>query len=918
MSSNRFIDRLAALILEDYVSKNAAVTVVLPNRRARVFLLEALKSQTQVPFFAPRIISIEELIQEISGLHAIDQVELLFEFYEVYLSVTEAISQQPFEQFANWAGTLLRDFNEIDRYLLEPHKILRYLDDINQIAHWSVEAEKSSMIENYLNFWKLLPVYYDALYAHLHAKGVGYQGMVYREAVAHLSGFLASQKHQMIFAGFNALNAAEEQLFKTLLAHNQARVLWDADAAFLEDPYHDAGYFLRRYKAQWSHYKTHPFEWIVNDFAKPKNIQVIATPKLIGQAKIAGELIAQLDLAQNENGQRTAIVLADENLLLPVLRALPENAGSLNITMGYSARNNPVQLLLNKLFKLHTGALKRNPKSYVFYYRDLIEVLAHPLVMPIAQTQSLVQHIQTHNYTFITQARFEELHAGNPYFKLLFNPWSDGPLAVLERLSAILLEIKQALQQATDTDKVSGAFVFALYQVINKLSSYYQNQSHTQDLQTLYSIYKQVVELAEVSFEGEPLDGLQLMGVLESRVLDFDTVVITSVNEGKFPAGKSQNSFIPYDVKREYGLPTFKEKDAIYTYHFYHLLQRAQNVYLLYNMESEGLEAGERSRFITQLEVEKQPAHDLQFETRQPETPPVSGALMRVEKSGSVMERLAEIAREGFSPSALTSYIRNPIDFYFRKILRIREADEVEENIALNTLGTIIHGTLEQLYQPLLNRILRAEDIQDCFKKVDAQVRQQFREVYKEGEISRGRNLLAFEVAKRNVVNFLNQELESLKSGAEIIVKHLEARFERELLHDALPYPVKIGGSVDRIELRDGRIRITDYKTGRVDQRSLQLTTWDGLVTEVKHDKIIQLLCYAFLFESQAQGREMEVGIISFKNLKAGFMPLLFKNPDKTVQSTVNADMIASFREQAVQLLLEILNPEMAFEEKQV
>lgn len=465
-------------------------------------------------------------------------------------------------------------------------------------------------------------------------------------------------------------------------------------------------------------------------------------------------------------------------------------------------------------------------------------------------------------------------------------------------------------------EKITNAFVYSIFKVINKMISYFSSNENIDNVDTLYAIYKQVIDVAEVSFEGEPLNGLQIMGVLESRVLDFETVIITSVNEGKFPAGKSMNSFIPYDVKKEYGLPTFKEKDAIYTYHFYHLLQRAKNVYLLYNTESEGIDAGEKSRFITQLEVEKQPNHHLTFQIYNANVPEIAYQKIIVPKSESVIERLKNIASDkGFSPSSLTNYIRNPIQFYFQRILRISETDEVEENIAVNTLGTIIHGALEELYKPFIGKILIENDIKICIKNIDDEVLKQFKLVYKEGEIKKGRNLLAFEVAKRNVLNFLKLELESIQNGDEIQIIALEARLEREIIHPRLPFPVKIGGNVDRIENRNGKIRIIDYKTGKVDKLNVTLKSWNGLTEDIKNDKIIQILAYAFMYEPDAKGLDIEAGIISFKNLKSGFLPFNFKVDKETIE-VISAEIMESYLEEIVILLNEILNVDVAFEEK--
>jgi hypothetical protein len=411
MTNTSFLDKIATVIVTEYHNVLAGTIVVLPNKRAKIFLVEALKKQTEENIFSPEIISIEDFVQSIAGIRAIDPIELLFEFYEVYLSITEKNNQQSFELFANWAKTLLQDFNEIDRYLLDPDHVLSYLKDIEDIKKWGIEVEnKTQLLENYIDFWKLLPKYYQSLYEHLLKKGIGYQGLIYREAVKNTNSFSKSiSGKQFIFAGFNALNASEEKIIQHLIASDQAKIYWDADQTFLNDPYHDAGLFVRRFKESWKHYKTYPFEWIVDDFSTTKNIQVIGTPKTIGQAKIAGSIIENISI-ENPNAplDKVAIVLGEENLLIPLLYSLPNSVGALNITMGYSSKNNPAQILIAKLFKMHTNALSRSNSSYVFYYKDVLDILTHPLIEPYANTSALVGIINKNNYTFISHHKLLE------------------------------------------------------------------------------------------------------------------------------------------------------------------------------------------------------------------------------------------------------------------------------------------------------------------------------------------------------------------------------------------------------------------------------------------------------------------------------------------------------------------------------
>lgn len=918
MTSPTFLDQIATRLLKKYSDSFSDTIVILPNKRAKVFLLEALKNQTQMNLIAPNIISIEDFIQDISGIRSIDPIDLLFEFYDVYITISDKSNQQSFDHFASWAKVLLQDFNEIDRYLLNPLQILTYLKDIEDIKKWGVEVEnKTDLIENYIDFWKLLPTYYQSLYSHLLNKGIGYQGLIYREAVNNLNFYSETLKNtKFLFAGFNALNKAEETIIKHLIENGFAEIYWDIDQTFLNDVYHDAALFSRRTLNNWSYYKGNPFEWVSNDYSQPKNIQVIGTPKMVGQAKIVGSIIENI-LKANPNAKldKVAIVLGDENILSPLLYSIPSTINSLNITMGYSSKNNPCQILISKLFTLHCNAISRNQNSYLMYYKDVLEVLTHPLIEPYVEAKTLVKSINVNNYTFITQKKVYELNpTPNDFFNLLFKKWDCGIVPVLENISEIIITLKRSLNKNDEEEKLTKTFLFSIHQVINKLITYFSKHQQINDVEILHAIYKQIIDLAEVSFEGEPLNGLQIMGVLESRVLDFETVIITSLNEGKFPAGKSQNSFIPYDVKREYELPTFKEKDAIYTYHFYHLLQRAKNVYLLYNSSGDGFDAGEKSRFITQLEVEKHPNHTFSHEIYTPEIPNFASQAKFIEKSDKLMERLKAIAEKGFSPSALTTYIRNPIQFYFQKILRISEVEEVEENIAVNTLGTIIHEALEELYKPFIGKILIENDIKACIKNYESEVLKQFKFIYKEGEIKKGRNLLAFEVAKRNVRNFLNMELESIQNGDEIQIIALEKKLERELIHPSLPFPVKISGFVDRIENRNGTIRIIDYKTGTVSKSNVTLKSWEGLTADIKNDKIIQILAYAFMFEPEAKGMNIEAGIISFKNLKSGFLPFCLKD-NKTETNFINEEILDKYQEQIFLLLNEILDKEIPFKE---
>ncbi len=914
MEKISFLHKIAQQVIHDYGLDFTNCLIVLPNKRGRLFLLEAFKDLSDKTFFAPEIISIEDFIGNVAKMDAITAIEQLFEFYEVYKEITPTEVQQDFEQFGNWAKMLLQDFNEIDRYLLKPSHVFGYLKDIDDINHWSVKTEDHTrLIRDYLSFWEQLPVYYKAFSRRLKEKSIGYQGLVYRTAVENLEEYLAKNKERMIyFAGFNALNQSEEYIIQKLLKNNQARIYWDTDESFLNDTDHGAGYFARKMKQGWSYYNTHPYEWIVNEFRQSKNIEIISTPKSVGQAKIVGSIVEKLQAA-GEPLRHTAVVLAEENLLIPVLYAMPQTVTSLNVTMGYDSKSNPVQLFFLKLFKMHIHALNRGKKP-VFYHKEVLDVLSHSLIEGIAGSGKMVGEINRRNLSFFQVDTLDSKSEANEFLQLIMTVWTDDVEHIFDRLEAMVITIRKRLRN--DGDDVSQVFLYAFYQVLNQLRHYQQKYGIMSTPQQLFAVYRQIADLAEVSFEGEPLEGLQVMGVLESRVLDFENVIITSLNEGKLPAGKAMNSFIPYDVKIELGLPTFKEKDAIYTYHFYHLLKRAKNIFLLYNSDSEGLDAGEKSRFVTQLLLDPQPNHTIKVRNYFAKTPETVREPMVVEKSEALQHRLREIASgKGFSPSAIANYMRNPVQFYLQRVLGIREIDEVEENIALNTLGTIIHGSLEHLYEPFVGKMLTMEMVDEMMQNSEQKVSEQFRLNYSDMADKQGKNLLAFEVAKRNVYHFLKQEKEQIEAGDEVQIISLEQKLETVIEDALLPYPVVLSGIADRIEIRNGILRILDYKTGKVELNQVQIKDIKGLTLDLKFEKAIQLLIYGLMYRSKTD-LSVQAGIYSFKNRKTGYLMFGLKQ-DGNMKEYIDDEVLKDFQAELVQLLAEILNPGIPFEEKE-
>jgi len=897
------------------------ITLILPSKRAGVFLKHELSTSLLQPIFSPTILSIEEFVEELSQLKAISNTELLFEFYETYLQVHNTKNPDSFDTFSKWAQILLQDFNEIDRYLIPQEKIFDYLSAIKEINHWSVDTNQTDFVKNYLVFWKRLKIYYNQLTENLVNKKKGYQGLIYREAVESIQNYIEvnPEKHH-VFLGFNALNKAEETIIQELLENSHADIYWDIDDAFFENKNHDASLFIRQHKKNWTYFETNSMNWIADNYTKPKDISVIGVPKNVGQAKCIGNILKKLH-KENNTLNNTAVVLGEESLLLPVLNSIPESINALNITMGLPLKSIPLATLFEQLFFIH------KKETNDFYFKDVIKLLSHQFISPLLQSgtsndlQKVVQIIESNNLIYISLTRLTALapqHEG--LFLLLFGNWNNNPSIALTSCQALILKIKTHLEQHKKENILALEHLFKFNTLFNELTLLDNQYKHLKDITSLFSVYKELLGSETLDFKGEPLEGLQIMGMLESRVLDFETVIISSVNEGILPSGKSNNSFIPFDVKLENKLPTYKEKDAVYTYHFYRLLQRARRVFIIYNTEIDALKGGEKSRFITQLNLEN--IHKIKHTIAVPDIAMDANLNeIVIAKNDDVLNQIKTYAARGFSPSALTSYIRNPIDFYFQKVLKIKEHDDVEETVAANTLGTVIHNTLEDFYKPFEGQQITWEQVAEMKLKINATVTKHFKDLYKEGDITKGKNLIVFEIAKRYISNFLDLEVADLKDGNILEIIAIELNNTAEIQIPELDFPVRITGKVDRVDKRNGIIRIIDYKSGRVDPAKVQITNWDDLTTDYdKYSKSFQVLTYAYLMHAKKPFTEpVEAGIISFKNLSAGFLKFQKKQSgSRDKEALISNEILADYEVQLKQLILEICNQKVDFIEKKI
>jgi ATP-dependent helicase/nuclease subunit B len=909
--------------LQNKSTNLSSITFILPSKRAGLFLKHHLSQVVQQSIFSPNILSIEEFVEKLSQLKTISNTELLFEFYNTYKSLTKKEDQESFESFSKWAQILLQDFNEIDRYLIPQKQIFEYLSAIQDLNHWSLEINKTDFVTNYLSFWNKLNHYYKHFTEQLILKKIGYQGLIYREAVQNLKTYIQdnpNKKH--VFLGFNALNSSEETIIQELLQCGLADIYWDIDETFINNPMHDAGLFIRAHKKNWSFFKTNSFNWVTKNYSKDKNISSFGIPKNIGQAKYIGSILNNL---KTENGHlnNTAVVLGDENLLIPVLNSLPSNIEALNITMGFPLKSIPLASLFEHLFHIH-----KSP-STVFYYKDIIKIISHQFIRPMFYNKGvdyasiLIETIESNNLIYINIERLKEitLNSNNPLIEILFESWDKSIDSALKNCSNLILSIKNYLDENKSSNLLSLEYTFRFHELFNELIRLNSKYNHIKDIATLYSVYKELLSSETLDFKGEPLQGLQIMGMLESRVLDFETVIISSVNEGILPAGKSNNSFIPYDVKLENKLPTYKEKDAVYTYHFYRLLQRAKNIFILYNTESDVITGGEKSRFITQLEIEVN--HKFSHQIITPTVPIITKNLITIEKTKQVIDVIIKLAEKGFSPSSLTNYIRNPIDFYYQKVLNIKDYDETEETVAANTLGTVIHNTLEDFYTPLIGSFLSVDAIENMKFQIENTVTHHFKSVYKEGDITKGKNLIIFEIAKRYISNFLDLEISALKQGNQIKLIAIEAENKVVIDIPELSFPVRITGKIDRVDEYNGITRIIDYKTGNVEQGDVEIVSWEDITTDYKKfSKSFQILTYAYMMQQTKQiYLPIEAGIISFKNLKSAFLKFAKKDKPGSYakkDTLITNETLEYFTKELKKLIIEISNPDIPFTEKEL
>ncbi len=884
---------------------------VLPNRRAQLFLQKELTSALKGPLILPQSYSIDDFVVAISTLKPatdLEQQQALYQSY--YTRIDKKEKPNTFESFLGWSTPLLKDLNTIDQYLIDREEFFSYMSSLHEIRAWGKAQDK--IIKDYAAFWKRLPEMYQEFIRLLEENGQTTSGMCYRMSTELLETFLQHNKNiQFVFCGFNALSPSEVFIVRELLTQERAQVFWDIDKKMLADPIHQAGSFIRSYVSSWPEYKQQPFNQAHNHFYAPKNVKVIQVQQQLGQAKEIGELLSKMD--NQQDWSKTAVVLADESLLMPLLYALPTSIDKLNITMGFPLDQHPTAIFVNALLKM---ALRQTNKG--FYFVDVESVCSLP------ETKALFTSSDFSLDAILEKAKKDHRsYLDTGFIKALVPKASHSRVDSLFRSNgtpdqwvADMLDVLPLFYDVQQSQAIRESYSLAVEKLMVLLSQIKEvaaglNQDFSFSL--LRNLYSQMSAGQKLNFVGAPLEGLQILGVLETRAIDFDNVLMAGVNEGILPGQSAQPSWIPYEVKKEFGLPTQDEQDAIFTYHFYRLMYRASKVQLFYNGTTDGIQVGEPSRFIRQWAFDCPETHDWQEHTQEiPFVPPPSNH-KSVPKTTAVTEKLLELARAGFSPSGLNLFVKDGYAFYKRYLLGLREEDEFETSFSHKAYGTLIHKCLETLYAPYVGKQLKQADCKEMIDRVERVSDTVVKREYPQG-VS-GKNVLALAAIKRNIQNIIAHEQGEIQSGNVIEIVALEQKLFMTQTVTGISGPVTYKGTVDRVDRYNGKIRVLDYKTGQLND--LAIMDWADLALDPELGQARQLIMYAMLWNTHhPDSPATRAGIIALKQYKKGALYVGEKaSPRGKISSVLDATQMQKAATAFEQLTQALFDPNSPFSE---
>ena len=945
-----FLEEVSRQLLEKHRGHLADLTVVFPNRRAGLFFREILSRNIHEPGWSPRLLTFPEFITELSDLRPPDQLTLIFMLYQIYRR--ESGTKEPFDRFYFWGELLLEDFNEIDKSLVRADDLFANLRDLKVLdaGYDYLTPEQRELVarfwqgfngpadqplsppkQAFLTFWNVLNRVYEGFRAHLQERGLGYEGMMTR-AVAESLGKLSTDNpfSRVAFVGFNAFYAAEEQVVRWFVRQAGADAFWDVDAHYVEDPVQEAGQFFRRYRKRLDLAATLPDPLPQHFYADgPRDIQIVGVPLEVGQAKLVGNVLQELIDRGDFVPERTAIVLPDQNLLFPVLHALPAAIRRVNVTMGYPLRNTSLYSLVEQLLRLQEGKRLRSragsgQPGYEFHHTAVLAMLRHPYVNPIdhAAMQLLIRRIEDENRIYLHP---EELHR-TPFLQRLFRPVN----AVPETFTYLLRLLKDlhdyitsdATPNATQPENppipnsqslipnplthpadhsdlvlpvLEKELIYHLYIHVNRLKALSEENQFQFEQGTFLKLFRQLMQSLRLPFTGEPLRGLQIMGVLETRNLDFDHVFILSANEGTYPPREVGHSFVPGNLRRGFGLPTPDQQDAIYAYTFYRLLHRARQVYLIHNTEDTPALSGEMSRFLYQLLYESEPQGDdtyrypdahgafrIQRRTLSAPVRTLPPQPIAIDKEPSVRERLAvytDAGPSGLTPSALNTYLDCRLKFYYKYVAGLRESEGVQDDVDPAVFGNVLHKAMERVYQRHVEQTgqtaVTAEDIKGFKgKALDRAVQEGFQEHFRgrtdEKLTLEGRNLIAYDMVRKMAARILAMDAQYAPFEVVSLERETDTGYERLLPVSVgdISVTVRLKGIIDRVDRKGDTVRVVDYKTGRDEKRIKSIVSLFDRDDRQRNKAAMQAMFYAFLYEPRAAPDEkITPGLVNAKEL---------------------------------------------------
>uniref|UniRef100_UPI0032170C9B PD-(D/E)XK nuclease family protein n=1 Tax=uncultured Draconibacterium sp. TaxID=1573823 RepID=UPI0032170C9B len=911
----RFLSQAARYIYQKHSHELSELCLVFPNRRSGAFFTQYLQDEIDAPVIGPQTTTINELITGYSQLHKGEKLQLISVLYDVFRRYTK--TTETFDEFYFWGEILLADFNDIDRYLVDAKDIFTNISDLKEIESifdyltpeqkkaleqfWGSMAvvDKKGFQEKYTFIWdKLFPVYSE-LKRELQENGLAFPGMVDRSVVENLAdaGFEFPYKKYYVI-GLNALNACEKKFFNYLVRMEKAEFLWDFDSTYLEDMQNEAGFFLRENLVHFP--PPEDFELDAELFSQRKNIKLVAVSSVYGQSQQIPVFLDETRLDYKREFDNTAVVLADENLLFSALGAIPENIGTVNVTMGYSVRNSVVYGFLMLLVTLLKNKRKEG-HAFVSYYRYVTDVLNHQIMGGSEPEKSklFVAELKQKNRMTVELGEID------------FSPLHKQIFALPEKIedySSYFLRILELLYQQFKNSEVADSMllelIYSIYQAVEKLGAVVKSVGESQKREISEAVYfrlfSQYLGQVSVAFEGEPLSGLQVMGILETRCLDFENLIVLGLNENKWPRKFTAPSFIPFNIRKGFGLPGIDEQDAMYGYYFYRLVQRAKNVTATYSVVKEGIGTGELSRYGYQLlydSVHKPELANLDYVFANDIAKDIT-----IYSSKDVVQKLLENNSEEhpLSPSAINTYLHCKLKFYLRYIVNLPEPDEVKEEIDGVVFGNIFHDTLEELYKPFIGKMVGKNDLENLLKdrvRLENEITKQIAIHYLKkkkpvkGPVKlQGKTLLIFE----NAITYLKQLLRVDLGIAPFKIVSLEEKYKRwvELNLNGVKTSVCIGGKIDRVDQVDGQVRVLDYKTGNVD--SLGFAKIEDLFdSEIKKPKkeILQAFIYSWGLSESLSDDVIQPAIYSLRSLFAdNFSPNVKKNRKDVLFEDVKED----------------------------